>query len=90
MKRYMIERDLPGVGQLKRNELSAAAAQSNAALNELKGSAQWVHSFLSADKTFCVYFASDERAIREHARISGFPASRITEIPAIIDPTTAG
>ena len=90
MKRFMIERELPCVGQLKRDELSAAAAKSNAALGELVGRAQWVQSFVAADKTFCVYLAADERAIHEHARISGFPASRITEIPGIIDPTTAG
>jgi hypothetical protein len=89
MKRYMIERELPGVGQLKSNELSGAAAKSNAALDELKGRAQWVHSYVAGDKTFCIYLAADERAIHEHARISGFAASRITEIPGIIDPTTA-
>ena len=89
MKRYIIERELPAVGQLKGTELKAAAAKSNAALGELKGSAQWVQSFVAADKTFCVYLATDERAIQEHARISGFPANRITEVPGIIDPTTA-
>jgi hypothetical protein len=89
MKRYIIERNLPAVGQLKGTELSAAAAKSNSALAELKGSAQWVQSFVAADKTFFVYLASDERAIHEHARISGFPASKITEVPGIIDPTTA-
>jgi hypothetical protein len=89
MKRYMIERDLPGVGGLKGNELSAAATKSNAALGELEGRAQWVHSYVAGDKTFCVYLASDEQAIHEHARRSGFPANRITEIPGIIDPTTA-
>jgi hypothetical protein len=89
MKRYIIERELPAVGQLKGTELKAAAAKSNAALGELKGSAQWVQSFVAADKTFCVYLATDERAIHEHARISGFPANRITEVPGIIDPTTA-
>jgi hypothetical protein len=90
MKRFMIERELPCVGQLKRDELSAAAAKSNAALSELVGRVQWVQSFVAADKTFCVYLATDERAIHEHARISGFPANRITAIPGIIDPTTAG
>jgi len=89
MKRYIIERELPAVGQLKGTDLKAAAAKSNAALGELKGSAQWVQSFVAADKTFCVYLATDERAIQEHARISGFPANRITEVPGIIDPTTA-
>lgn len=89
MKRYIIERDLPAVGQMKSNELSAAAAKSNAALEQLTGRAQWVQSFVAADKTFCVYLATDERAIHDHARISGFPASKITEVPGIIDPTTA-
>jgi len=89
MKRYIIERELPAVGQLQGTELKAAAAKSNAALGELKGSAQWVQAFVAADKTFCVYLATDERAIHEHARISGFPANRITEVPGIIDPTTA-
>jgi len=89
MKRYIIERELPAVGQLKGTDLKAAAAKSNAALGELKGSAQWVQSFVAADKTFCVYLATDERAIHEHARISAFPANRITEVPGIIDPTTA-
>jgi len=89
MNRYIIERELPAVGQLKGTDLKAAAAKSNAALGELKGSAQWVQSFVAADKTFCVYLATDERAIHEHARISGFPANRITEVPGIIDPTTA-
>jgi hypothetical protein len=88
MKRFMIERDLPCVGDLSSDQLSDAAARSNAALRQLDGKAQWVQSFVAADKTFCVYLADDERAIHEHARTSGFPANRITEIPRIIDPTT--
>lgn len=88
MKRYMIERDLPGVGALVDCELAAAAAKSNAALEQLGGRAEWVQSFVTADKTFCIYLAEDEEAIREHAEISGFPASLITEVKAVIDPTT--
>lgn len=90
MKRYMIERDIPGVGALKNCEMAAAAARSNAALEVLDGRAEWVQSFVTGDKTFCVYLADDEEAIHEHARISGFPATRVTEISGIIDPSTAG
>lgn len=89
MKRYMIERDIPAVGTLNTSELAAAAAKSNAALEELGGRAEWVQSFVTEDKTFCVYLAKDEAAIHDHARISGFPASKVTEIGGIIDPSTA-
>jgi hypothetical protein len=90
MKRYMIEREIPGVGSLNDGELAAAAAQSNAALETLNGSAEWVQSFVTKDKTFCIYLAEDEDAIHEHARISGFPANKVTEISDIMDPSTAG
>ena len=89
MKRYVIERDLPGVGRLNGEELRDAAATSNDALAQLSGRAQWVQSFVADDKTFCVYLAEDENSVREHARISGFPASRVTEIQGVIDPMTA-
>ena len=90
MKRYMIERDVPGVGALPPCEMAAAAARSNAALAQLDGRVEWVQSFVTTDKTFCVYLADDEAAIHKHAEISGFPANRITEIGGIIDPSTAG
>jgi len=90
MKRYMIERDVPGVGMLPPCEMAAAAARSNAALAQLDGRVEWVQSFVTTDKTFCVYLADDEAAIHQHAEISGFPANRITEIGGIIDPSTAG
>ena len=89
MKRYMIERDLPGVGSLSRKELQGAATTSNAALAKLAGRAQWVQSLVADDRTFCVYLAEDEEAVHEHARLSGFPASKVTEIRGIIDPMTA-
>ncbi|TFZ07662.1 DUF4242 domain-containing protein [Ramlibacter humi] len=89
MKRYMIERDIPGVGQLKGAELKGAAATSCDALAALGGKAQWVQSYVTDDKTFCVYIAEDEAAVKEHARLSGFPATRITEVRGIIDPMTA-
>lgn len=89
MKRYVIERDLPAVGSLQREELKAAAAKSNAALAELAPAIQWEHSYVAGDKTVCVYLAEDEDVIQRHAEISGFPASRITEVRRMIDPTTA-
>lgn len=89
MKRYVIERDLPGVGGLSRTELRDAAATSNGALAKLSGKAQWLQSFVADDKTFCIYLADGEDSVKEHARLSGFPATRITEVRGIIDPTTA-
>jgi hypothetical protein len=89
MKKYLIERDIPGVGKLTAEELKGAAATSNAALAQLGPKVQWQQSFVAGDKTFCVYLAEDEAVIREHARISGFPANKITEIAGVIDPTTA-
>jgi hypothetical protein len=89
MRRYMIERDLPDVGSLQREELKGAAAKSNAALAELAPHVQWVESYVADNKTFCVYLARDEDVIRKHAELSGFPASKITEIRRTIDPTTA-
>jgi hypothetical protein len=89
MKRYVIERDLPGVGGMNRKELKGAAATSNEALAKLAGKAQWVQSFVADDKTFCIYLADDEEAVEAHARISGFPASKITEVRNVIDPMTA-
>lgn len=87
LKRYMIERDLPGVGSLKSEELGGAAGKSNAALAQIPG-VQWEHSYVAGDKTFCVYLAENEDRIHEHAEKSGFPATRVTEIGSIIDPTT--
>ena len=90
MRKFMIERDLPAVGSLEREELKAAAQKSNEALHRLGSDIQWVESFVAADKTFCVYLAKDEGIIHKHAEISGFPANKITEIGKMIDPTTAG
>jgi hypothetical protein len=88
MKKYVIERDLPGVGKMNESDLSGAAKTSNKALAQLAPKVQWQHSYVAADKTFCVYLANNEDDIREHARISGFPANKITEILRVIDPTT--
>jgi hypothetical protein len=87
MRRYVIERDLPGVGGLQDAELGGAAKTSNAALAQIPG-VQWEHSYVAGDKTFCIYLAEDEGKIHEHAAKSGFPASRVTEVGKIIDPTT--
>jgi hypothetical protein len=89
MKRYVIERDIPGVGSLNGGQLKGAAATSCNALAKLYGKAQWEHSYVAGDKTFCVYLADSEASIQEHARLSGFPASKITEVHTIIDPMTA-
>lgn len=89
MKRYVIERAIDGVGKLQGEELKGAAATSNSALAKLAGKVQWVHSYVTDDKTFCIYLAENEEAIHEHARLSGFPATKITEVRRIIDPVTA-
>src|SRR5215813_4178063 len=89
MKKYIIERNIPKVGTLEREQLRAAAAKSNDALKQLGPDIQWLESFVAADKTFCVYLAKDEDIILRHAQLSGFPATRITEIRKMIDPTTA-
>jgi hypothetical protein len=89
MRKYIIERDIPKVGTFEREQLREAAKTSNAALVKLGPDIQWVHSYVAADKTFCLYLAKDEAIIRRHAEISGFPATRITEVKRSIDPTTA-
>lgn len=90
MRKYIIERSIPAVGSLTQPQLCQAATKSNVALAELGPDIQWVESFVAADKTFCVYLARDEQIIRKHAEISGFPATKITEVKSMIDPTTAG
>jgi hypothetical protein len=88
LRKFVIERDIPAVGTLDREQLRGAAAKSNGVLTQLGPDIQWVESFVAADKTFCVYLAKDEAIIRKHAEISGFPATKITEIRKMIDPTT--
>jgi methionine synthase I (cobalamin-dependent) len=89
MKKYLIEREIPKVGTLEYEQLREAASKSNQVLRQLGPDIQWVESFLAADKMFCVYLAEDEALIHQHAQISGFPASTVTEISRTIDPTTA-
>jgi predicted Rdx family selenoprotein len=88
MRRFIIEREIPAIGSADREALRAAAKKSNAVLSELAPDIQWIESYVAGDKTFCVYFAKDEEIIHEHARRSGFPANKITEIRKMIDPTT--
>ena len=89
MKKYMIEREIPKVGTLERSQLREAAGKSNDVLRQLGPDIQWLESYVTDDKTFCVYLAKDEAIIRRHAELSGFPATKVTEIGNIIDPTTA-
>lgn len=88
MRKFVIERLIDGVGGLNLEQLGGAAATSNDALAALAPKVQWVHSYVTADRTFCIYLAEDEGVIHEHARLSGFPASKIYEVKTIIDPTT--
>jgi Protein of unknown function (DUF4242) len=90
LRKFIIERDIPKVGTLEREQLRAAAAKSNEALHQLGSDIQWVESYVADNKTFCVYLAKDEAIIHKHAEISGFPATKVTEVKKMIDPTTAG
>lgn len=89
MQRFVIEREIPGIGSMSAAELCGAARVSNQALSELAPLVQWDHSYVAANKTFCVYLAQDEDAVLAHAAKSGFPANKITLISTMIDPTTA-
>jgi hypothetical protein len=92
MPRFIIERDLPKIGSADRDALRGAAQKSNSVLAEMKYeklNIQWEHSYVAGDKTFCVYLADNEKLIHEHARRSGFPASKVTEVRKMIDPVTA-
>jgi hypothetical protein len=89
MKKFVIEREIPGVGDMNDEEIGGAAKTSNEALEKLAPKVQWIQSYVTNGKTFCIYLAEDEAAIRKHAEISGFPANTITEVTRVIDPTTA-
>ena len=89
MPKYVIERDIPGVGNMSSNELQGASQTSCNVLNKMGVGIQWVQSYVTGDKIYCVYIAPNEEMIEEHARESGFPANKISEIKAVIDPTTA-
>ena len=88
MKRYVIERDIPGIGLSSDKDLEGAATTSNAAIAKV-GGVKWELSYVTGDKTFCIYLADSEKAIKAHAKKSGFPANTITEVTTIIGPETA-
>ena len=89
MRTYVIERTVPGAGQMDAAALSAIAAKSNEVLRDLGPDVQWVHSYVSDDKITCVYYAANEAIIREHGRCGGFPVDSVLQVRATIDPTTA-
>ncbi len=89
MPRFVIERDLPGAGRLTPQQLQGIAQKSCGVLQELGPQVQWLQSYVTDDKIYCVYIAPDAEAVREHARRGGFPANRVSEVRSVIDPTTA-
>ena len=89
MNRYIIERNVPGAGKVSQQELSAIAGKSLAVLRELGPDVQWVESFVTGDKLYCIYVAKNAELVREHARRGGFPADAVNEVRTVIDPTTA-
>ncbi|MBA3726484.1 MAG: DUF4242 domain-containing protein [Armatimonadetes bacterium] len=89
MPKYVIERELPGVGQLSQADLKDIAQKSNSALSNIGPSVSWDHSYVTDDKIYCVYDAENEELIRRHAAEGGFPANRISKVATIIDPSTA-
>jgi hypothetical protein len=88
LRKFVIERDIPKVGSFEREQLRGASAKSNEVLRQLGPDIQWLESYVADHKTFCIYLAKDEAIIRRHAEISGFPATKVTEIRKMIDPTT--
>ncbi len=88
MPKYIIERDIPGAGNLSQAELQGISQKSCGILREMGPRIQWLHSYVTGDKIYCLYIADNEQAIREHAEQGGFPANRIEEIKTVIDPTT--
>ena len=88
MKKYVIERTIPGAGKLAATDLAEVTAKSNAVLREMGPAIQWVQSYVTADKIYCIYIAPNEEMVREHAKRGGFPANKVSEVKAIIDPTS--
>ncbi len=89
MPKFLIEREIPGAGDLKPAELQAISQKSCGVLKNMGPHIQWVESFVTQDKIYCVYIAPDENTVREHASQGGFPANKVSEVMTIIDPTTA-
>jgi hypothetical protein len=89
MPKYIIEREIPGAGKLTPEQLQGISRKSCGVLKQLGPQIQWLESYVTDDKVYCVYIAPDEATVREHAKQGGFPASRVSEVKGIIDPTTA-
>lgn len=89
MPRYVIERAIPGAGKLSAEDLKGISQKSCSVLSKMGPQIQWVQSYVTDDKIYCVYIAPDEKSVREHAQQGGFPANRVSEVKGIIDPTTA-
>ena len=89
MPKYVIEREIPGAGNLSAQELRAISQKSCSVLGEMGPQIQWLQSYVTGDKVYCVYIAPDEKAVREHAERGGFPANRVSQVSTVIDPTTA-
>ena len=89
MPKYVIEREIPGAGKLSPQELKAISQKSCGVLSQMGPQVQWLQSYVTGDKVYCVYIAPNEELVREHARQGGFPANRVSEVTSIIDPTTA-
>ena len=89
MPKYIIERELPGAGALTAEQLQAIAQKSCGVLRAMGPQIQWVQSYVTGDKIYCVYVAPNEQAVRDHAQQGGFPANRVSRVTAVIDPTTA-
>jgi hypothetical protein len=89
MPKYVIERNLPGAGKLSTSDLKSVAQKSCGVLQTLGPRIQWIHSYVTDDKIYCVYIADSEQTVREHARQGGFPADRISLVRSIMDPTTS-
>jgi cell division inhibitor SulA len=89
MPKFVIEREIPGAGSLSPVELQGVAEKSCSVLRNLGPQIQWLHSYVTENKIYCVYIAPNEEMVREHARLGGFPANRVSQVVRIIDPTTA-
>jgi hypothetical protein len=89
MPKYVIEREIPGAGGLSKEELHGIAQKSCGVLEQLGPQVQWVQSYVTGDKIYCVYIAPDEASVRKHAEMGGFPANSVARVTSIIDPTTA-
>ncbi|MGH9411821.1 MAG: DUF4242 domain-containing protein [Vicinamibacterales bacterium] len=89
MPRFVIEREIPGAGKLSADEVHAIAQKSCAVLNSMGPQIQWVESFVTDDKIYCIYLAPDEASVRQHAQQGGFPANRVSQVRRVIDPTTS-